>query len=53
VLRLSYQEGLLDVIDVVACVDMLLADGKPLENIDLVADPDNNFLVIMKDEKIY
>jgi len=36
VLRLSYQEGLLDVIDVVADVDMLLVDGNPLENIDRV-----------------
>jgi len=28
-------------------------DGNPLENLDLVADPDRNFVVIMKDGKIY
>jgi hypothetical protein len=28
-------------------------DGDPLANIDLVADPDKNFLVIMKDGTIY
>jgi imidazolonepropionase-like amidohydrolase len=28
-------------------------NGNPLENIDLVADPDKNFAVIMKDGKIY
>jgi len=32
---------------------LILVDGNPLENIDLVADPDNNFAVIMKDGKIY
>jgi hypothetical protein len=30
-----------------------LVDGDPIANIDLVADPENNFLVIMKDGKIY
>jgi hypothetical protein len=33
--------------------DLLLVDGNPLENIKLVADPGKNFLVIMKDGKIY
>jgi imidazolonepropionase-like amidohydrolase len=28
-------------------------DGNPLQNIDLVADPGKNFVVIMKDGKIY
>jgi len=32
---------------------MILVDGNPLENIDLVADADQNFGVIMKDGKIY
>lgn len=30
-----------------------MVDGNPLENLDLVADPDKNFVVIMKDGKIY
>jgi imidazolonepropionase-like amidohydrolase len=28
--------------------DLLIVDGNPLENISLVADPANKFLVIMK-----
>ena len=32
---------------------MLLVDGNPLENLDLVANPEKNFLIIMKDGKIY
>jgi hypothetical protein len=28
-------------------------DGNPLQNLDLVADPDKNFVVLMKDGKIY
>ena len=51
--RLFYQADPLGVIEVGAYADMLLVDGNPLENIDLVADPDKNFLIIMKDGKIY
>jgi len=36
-----------------ALADLLLVDGNPLENLDLVADPDKNFVMIMKDGKIY
>jgi len=36
-----------------ALADLLLVDGNPLENINLIADPDKNFVVIMKDGKIY
>jgi len=28
-------------------------EGNPLQNLDLVADPDKNFVLIMKDGKIY
>ncbi|MBA2127589.1 hydrolase [Hyphomicrobium methylovorum] len=45
--------GKLGVIEQGAFADLLLVDGNPLENIDLVADPDKNFVVIMKDGKIY
>jgi imidazolonepropionase-like amidohydrolase len=51
--RNSYQKGPLGVIVEGAYADMLLVDGNPLENIDLVANPDKNFVVIMKDGKIY
>jgi imidazolonepropionase-like amidohydrolase len=36
-----------------ALADLLLVDGNPIENIALIADPQRNFLVIMKDGKIY
>jgi imidazolonepropionase-like amidohydrolase len=36
-----------------AYADLLLVDGNPLEDIDLIADPHKNFVVIMKDGKIY
>ncbi|MCA9452308.1 MAG: amidohydrolase family protein, partial [Nitrospira sp.] len=45
--------GKLGVIEEGAYADMLLVDGNPLENLDLVANPEKNFLIIMKDGKIY
>lgn len=45
--------GKLGVVEEGALADLLLVDGDPLENIDLVKDPDKNFLVIMKDGQIY
>src|SRR6202142_1478637 len=36
-----------------ALADLVLVDGDPLENINLIADPAKNFKVIMKDGKIY
>jgi imidazolonepropionase-like amidohydrolase len=45
--------GKLGVVEEGALADLLLVDGNPLENIQLVADPDKNFLVIMKDGTIY
>jgi imidazolonepropionase-like amidohydrolase len=45
--------GKLGVVEQGALADLLLVDGNPLENIDLVADPGKNFVVIMKDGEIY
>lgn len=45
--------GKLGVIEEGAYADILLVDGDPLSDIMLVADPDRNFTVIMKDGKIY
>jgi len=45
--------GELGVVKEGALADLILVNGNPLENIDLVADPDKNFAVIMKDGKIY
>lgn len=36
-----------------ALADLLLVDGDPTANIQLIADPAKNFLVIMKDGKIH
>ena len=51
--RNPYQDGPLGVIKEGAYADMILVDGNPLENLDLVADSGRNFLLIMKDGKIY
>ena len=45
--------GKLGVVAEGALADLLLVDGNPLENIELVADAANNFVLIMKDGKIY
>ncbi|MGE5267723.1 MAG: amidohydrolase family protein [Deltaproteobacteria bacterium] len=45
--------GELGVVKEGALADLLLVSGNPLENLDLVADPHKNFVVIMKDGKIY
>ncbi|MDY7024149.1 MAG: amidohydrolase family protein, partial [Cyanobacteriota bacterium] len=45
--------GQLGVVEEGALADLLLVDGNPLENIQLIEDPEQNFLVIMKDGKIY
>jgi imidazolonepropionase-like amidohydrolase len=45
--------GKLGVVEEGAYADLLLVDGNPLENLELVADPEKNFIVIMKDGKTY
>jgi imidazolonepropionase-like amidohydrolase len=45
--------GKLGVVEEGALADLLLVDGNPIESIKLVADPEKNFLVIVKDGKIY
>ena len=45
--------GRLGVVEEGALADLLLVDGSPLDDINLVADPTKNFLVIMKAGKIY
>jgi imidazolonepropionase-like amidohydrolase len=49
----SPYSGKLGVVEQGALADLLLVDGNPLENLNLVADPDKNFVVIMKDGKTY
>jgi imidazolonepropionase-like amidohydrolase len=41
--------GKLGVIEAGACADLLIVDGNPLENIDLIATPEKSLALIMKD----
>jgi imidazolonepropionase-like amidohydrolase len=45
--------GKLGVVEEGALADLLLVDGDPIANLELVTDPQKNFVVIMKDGKIY
>jgi len=45
--------GKLGVIETGAYADMLLVNGDPLADIDLIADPERNFAIIMKDGRFY
>ncbi len=45
--------GKLGVVEEGAFADLLLVEGNPLENIELVADPETNFKIIMKDGVIH
>jgi imidazolonepropionase-like amidohydrolase len=45
--------GKLGVVEQGALADLLLVEGNPLENVNLIADPAKNFKVIMKDGRIY
>ncbi|HKJ17237.1 MAG TPA: amidohydrolase family protein [Xanthomonadales bacterium] len=45
--------GKLGIVQEDALADLLLVDGDPLTDINLVADPARNFVVIMKDGAIY
>lgn len=49
----SPYKGKFGVVEQGALADLLLVDGDPIENIQLLADPAKNLLVIMKDGVIY
>ena len=51
--RNSYQEGALGVIEKGAYADLIIVDGNPLEKLELIGDPKKNFVLIMKDGKVY
>ncbi|WP_310377704.1 amidohydrolase family protein [Flavobacterium sp.] len=51
--RNPYKEGKLGVIEEGAYADMILVDGNPLQNLDLVGNPEKNFVVIIKDGVVY
>lgn len=45
--------GKLGVVEEGALADLILVDGDPIADIQLIADPDKNFVVIMKDGKLF
>lgn len=45
--------GKLGTVEEGALADLILVDGDPIKDLKLLADPDKNFLVIMKDGQIY
>lgn len=51
--RSPYPDGPLGVIEEGAYADLILVDGNPIEDLDLVADPGETFDLIMKDGVIY
>jgi len=51
--RNPYKLGALGVIEEGAYADLILVDGNPLDNLSLVADPDKNFVLIMKGGEIF
>jgi imidazolonepropionase-like amidohydrolase len=51
--RNPYQAGKLGLIEEGAYADLILVDGDPVKDLQLVADPGKNFLMIMKDGVVY
>jgi imidazolonepropionase-like amidohydrolase len=51
--RNPYQAGKLGVVEAGAYADLLLVDGDPIANVDLIGYPAKNFVVIMKDGTVY
>lgn len=45
--------GKIGIIEEQAYADLLLVDGNPLKNLSLIANPEKNFLLIMKNGQIY
>ncbi len=45
--------GKLGVVETGALADLLLVDGDPIANIDLLSTPDKSFVLIMKDGRIF
>ncbi len=51
--RNPHKEGKLGIIEEGAYADIVIVDGNPLGDITLLADPEKNIQMIMKDGKIY
>jgi imidazolonepropionase-like amidohydrolase len=51
--RNPYKEGKLGVIEEGAYADLILVDGNPLKDLNIMVDYDKNFVLIIKDGNIY
>lgn len=51
--RNPYKEAKLGVLEAGAWADVLLVDSDPTQDINLLADPQRHFLLIIKDGRIY
>ncbi len=51
--RSPYKDGKLGVIEEGAYADMILVNGNPMEDINIMVDYDKNFELIMKDGNVY
>lgn len=51
--RNPYQEGKLGELTEGAYADLIIINGNPLKEFDLLNNPEENFLLIMKDGKVY
>lgn len=51
--RSPYKEGKLGVIEEGAYADIILVDSNPLKDINVMVDYDKNFVLIIKDGKVY
>ncbi len=51
--RSPYSSGKLGELSEGAYADLIIVDGNPLENIELIGDPANNFKLIMKGGRVY
>jgi imidazolonepropionase-like amidohydrolase len=49
----SPYEGTLGVVETGALADLILVNGNPLVDLDVIADPATSFSVIMKDGIVY
>ena len=50
--RNTYREARLGVIEEGAWADLILVDGDPIADLSVIADPESNFLLIVKDGRI-
>jgi imidazolonepropionase-like amidohydrolase len=48
-----YKDGPLGVIKPGAYADLLIVEGNPIDDINVMVDSENNFKLIMKDGKVY